>query len=184
MLVPGYRAKLKKGFIASHKQNHSLVKSVSHETAHASSTRKGMDPFNFQLTYKNFGTGTLYTSLMFFGISIWLFFTQPLFLPFLISFILGIILLILSFILPRLNVSKMTVAFNRGEITMTRLSTVYSEQIGKLSVDRKKNLFKITIGSAQGMERAFAFKDADQLKQALGKIKRWADAENVNLEIL
>ncbi len=78
----------------------------------------------------------------------------------------------------------MTVAFNRGEITMTRLSTVYSEQIGKLSVDRKKNLFKITIGSAQGMERAFAFKDADQLKQALGKIKRWADAENVNLEIL
>lgn len=184
MLVPGYRAKLKRGFINSHRQNSSLLTFAARETEHSSSQKKVLEPFKCHLTYKNFGTGSLYTALVFFGIGIWLLFIQLSFLPFLISFGLGLVLLLLSFILPRLKISKMTVAFNKGEIAISRLSTVYSEQIGKLSVDRKKKLLKITMGSANGMERSFAFKDTDQLEQSFKKIKRWADSENVNLELI
>lgn len=184
MLVPGYRAKLKKGFIDSHRHNKALLEMSAKETAHRTLEKKGTEPFDCQLTYRNFGTGSLYTALVFFGAGIWLFFTRQLILLLLISFIFGFILLLLSFVLPRLEISKMTVAFKKGEITITRLSTVYSEQIGKLSIDRKKNRFKIRMGTEQGMERSFAFKDKDHLEQYLGKIKRWADAENVNLELL
>lgn len=183
-LLPTYQTKQRKAFIHDLNKNATLEELNEVKPPYESSKIEGVDTFTLDLRFKNYATGTFQTALMFYGLGLFLTVTQRILAPLLVAMVIGTVCLILSFILPRLTISQMDMTFKNGEISIPKLSPVYPKEIGKLSINRHKKLFKISVGAVKDMERSFEFKNTEQLDHAIEKIKRWAEVENVTFEVL